>query len=505
MKKKTKFLLSLTSALLVAGNALALTGCGEGGVSGVVTGDYEVVAYNGEKVTINFYHSMGSALQDYVADCVKDFKAIYPNIDVKPTYAGNYDACRDKVATELASRRGPSLVACYPDHVSLYNTSGTVLPLDDFIKSDLKVAGTEETVGLSQAQLDDYVDYYYEEGKIFGDNKMYTLPLMKSTELLYYNATYFKENNLKVPTTWDEMEATCKTILEKETANENKCIPLGYDSGANWFITMTEQLKSGYTSDKKGDHFQFNNETNRAFVERFRTWKENQYVTTQDIFGSYTSNLFKETSKEKTKVYMCIGSSAGATYQVPTATNKVYPFEVGVAMIPQIDVESPKMIQQGPSICLFKKKNTQETAAAWLFAKFITTNIRFQANVSMKNGYTSAIKSVLDNEVYAGEEFLANVQTPIYKNEELGIEYYGNLNLQAAAVKLTMDFATKQGKDGTSYYYVSPTFVGSSKARDMMNSLMKDALTYPLSGKSAAQVIKGLFDDAEKQLKTKYN
>ena len=54
MKKTTKLLISLTSALLVAGNALALTGCGTGnGVSGINTGNAEVTAYNGEKVTIS--------------------------------------------------------------------------------------------------------------------------------------------------------------------------------------------------------------------------------------------------------------------------------------------------------------------------------------------------------------------------------------------------------------------------------------------------------------------
>ena len=274
MKKTTKFLISLTSALLVAGNALTLTGCGGGGVSGINTGNVEVTAYNGEKVTISFYHSLGSALRDIVDECIASFNEIYPNIEVSHTSFGDYDGIRDQVTTELATGRGPSLATCYPDHVALYNKAKAVLTLDDYIKSTLTVTqsdGSIEQVGLTQAQIDDYVPFYYEEGKMYGDDKMYTIPMMKSTELLYYDATYFKENNLKVPTTWDEMEATCKRILEIEAAQpggkeKNPCIPLGYDSGANWFITMTEQLNSGYTTAEKGNHFTFNNETNRAFV-----------------------------------------------------------------------------------------------------------------------------------------------------------------------------------------------------------------------------------------------
>ena len=484
MKKTTKFLISLTSALLVAGNAFALTGCGEGGVSGINTGKVEVTAYNGEKVTISFYHSLGSALRDIVDECIDSFNEIYPNITVNHTSFGDYDGIRDQVTTELATGRGPSLATCYPDHVALYNKAKAVLTLDDYIASTQTVTqkdGSTEQIGLTQAQIDDYVPFYYEEGRMYGDGLMYTLPMMKSTEVLYYDATYFKENNLKVPTTWDEMEQVCQQILDIEASQpggkaKNPCIPLGYDSGANWFITMTEQLNSGYTSNEKGNYFLFNNETNREFVERFRDWYEKGYVTTKAINNNgYTSDLFKASraadkdGQKQVRSFMCIGSSAGASYQVPTKVNGKDPFEVGVTMIPQVSKEAkPTMISQGPSICLFKKQNNQETAAAWLFAKYITTSLEYQARFSMQNGYTCAIQSVLEDEIYSSEEFLANVQgEPQYKNEELGIETYGNINLQAACVKLTMSW-----KD---YYYVSPAFVGSSQAREAMDVLIKNA------------------------------
>ena len=69
---------------------------------------------------------------------------------------------------------------------------------------------------------------------------MYTLPMSKSTEVLYYNKTFFDANGLTPPTTWDEMEALCNKIVEIDPYS----IPLGYDSENNWFITMTEQLKT---------------------------------------------------------------------------------------------------------------------------------------------------------------------------------------------------------------------------------------------------------------------
>ncbi len=491
MKKIKKLLISLTSVALAATNVLGLTSCGDNG-SHIATGDVEVVAYDGSSVDINFYHCMGQSLKAILADCIASFNELYPNIKITDTSFGDYPGVRDQITTELSAGRAPSLAYCYPDHGALYNKSKAVMTLDDHIASTLTVDhkdGTTEIMGLTQEQIDDYVPFYYDEGKIYGDGKMYTLPMLKSTELLYYNKTYFDANNLTVPTTWDEVEAVCKQILEIEDAKEgglnaNPTIPLGYDSSANWFITMTEQLGTDYTSSEKGSYFLFNNEDNYDFVKRFRGWYDKGYVTTEEIFGSYTSDLFTQTSKGKTKSYMCIGSSAGATYQRPDLNQdgKTYPFEVGVAMLPQINTEDPKMISQGPSLCIFKKDNEQEIAAAWLFAKYITTSVEYQARFSMTNGYTCAIQSVKDNSVYAN--FLTQAD-------------YG-AHLQASAVKLTMDYKN--------YYYVSPAFNGSSTARDEMATLMKNCFVQsPKSGETEDQMIERLFTEAYEKLKKKYD
>lgn len=491
MKKINKLLISLTSSLLVAGNVLALGSCGSSTVSGVNTGDVDAVAYDGSEVTIKFYHCMGAALQTILEDAIKEFNTYYPNVKVLHTSYGDYPGVRDQITKELKAGKAPSLAYCYPDHVALYQKQKAVLDLDEHIASTETITradGTTEQMGLTQAQIDDYVPFYYEEGKMYGDGKMYTLPMLKSTELMYYNKTYFEENDLEIPVTWDDVEETCEKILAIESAKDgglksNPCYPLGYDSGSNWFISMTEQLNSGYTTNEKGNYFTFNNETNQQFVGRFREWYQKGYVTTEEIFGSYTSDLFTQTDKSKTKIFMCIGSSAGATYQTPDPLqDKSYPFEVGVTMLPQENPEAPKMISQGPSICLFKKENDQETAAAWLFAKFITSTVEYQARFSMNNGYTCAIQSVKDNSVYAN--FLSKAD--------------GGAYLQASAVKLTMDF-----KD---YYFVSPAFVGSSAARDEMALLMQYCFQKtPAKGKTAADLIKSEFESSYNTLKRKYD
>ena len=401
-----------------------------------------------KKVTITFYHTMGANLRDVLDAYIEEFNKLYPNITIKHKQVGGYDDVRKTISTEITVGDQPNIAYCYPDHVALYNMSKAVQTLDVLIDADKTVVdalGNETIIGLTQAQKDDFIQGYYEEGRQFGDGKMYTLPLSKSTEVLYYNKTFFDQHGLQVPKTWDELETLCAQIK----AIDPDCIPLGYDSESNWFITMCEQLGSDYTS-ATGNNFLFNNETNRNFVKRFREWYKNGYVTTQEISGAYTSALFTMASSEVGNSYMSIGSSAGATHQRPTKNNDgSYPFEVGIATVPQVDAENPKVISQGPSLCIFKKKDPQEVLASWLFVKYLTTKVEFQAEFSMASGYIPVIKSVKENPIYAD-----------YLNKADGGDFITTLSV-------------KIGFEQEKAYYTSPAFNGSSVAREQVGFLIQ--------------------------------
>ncbi len=463
--------------------------------SSVDTPASNITPYDGSKVTISFQHTMGAKLRTVLEAAIKEFNEIYPNITVTHTYpTSDYDELRNQLFMKVSTRNTPSMAFCYPDHVALYNTMvNTVVPLNDYANSTATV-GNGEIMGLTQAQKDDYIKAFYDEGSCYGDDTMYTLPFLKSTEVLYYNKTYFRENNLplldelEAPISWTQMGELCQEIIDIEVAKAGstkiKVTPLGYDSEANWFITMTEQYGSEYIS-ATGEKFRFNNETNRTFVENFRTWFKSGYFTTKDLNGgTYTSNLFNTTAADQYKCYMCIGSTGGSSYQAPAPVNNKDPFEVGVAPIPQVDPANPKVIQQGPSVCLFQKDNPQEVAAAWLFAKFCTTSVNFQAEASIANGYTPVIKSVQENDYYKNT-FLASATST------------SNADLQAKTVKLALAQADA--------YYVSPAFDGSSSARDSLGILMRNCLAgNPKKGQSAADFIASKFQESVDSLNKKY-
>lgn len=432
-------------------------------------GNFEVPegGYDGSAVTITFYNTMGANLSAVLEAYIAEFNELYPNITVVSENVGSYDDVRDRISTEITVGNQPNIAYCYPDHVALYNLAKAVSTLDNLINSEIEVAhadGTSEILGLTAEQKADFIEGYYNEGKQFGDGLMYTMPLSKSTEVLYYNKTFFEENNLTVPTTWEEMKAVCAKIKEIDPDS----IPLGYDSESNWFITMCEQYQTPYTS-ASGDHFLFDNEENRAFVKEFNEWYQKGYLTTQTLYGAYTSGLF--TTLEGVKSYMSIGSSAGATYQRPTAdADGNYPFEVGIATIPQVDANNAKVISQGPSLCIFQKSNPQEVVASWLFVKFLTTNISFQAEFAMASGYVPVLKSVAENPIYA--EFIAKAD--------------GGKFISALSAKVCLAQSDA--------YYTSPAFNGSSEARSQVGALLTKCLA--LTGDNIDAQIAAAFEDA---------
>ena len=460
--KKKMLCISLIAIIIVS--ALAMFACNP------LSYDAEFIVpeggYDGSAVTIKFYHTMGANLSTVLDNYIPEFNKLYPNITIEHTQVGSYDDVKSQISTEISVGNQPNIAYCYPDHVALYNVAQAVVQLDNLIASTETVThedGSTEVLGLTQEQKDDFIQGYYNEGMQFGDGHMYSMPFSKSTEVLYYNKTFFETNRAtlegkgvkipgdgETPLTWDELEALCAAIKEIDPT----CIPLGYDSEANWFITMCEQLESPYTSAEEGNHFLFNNETNRAFVKRFREWHKAGYVTTQEIFGGYTSGLF--TATEGTKSYMSIGSSAGATHQRPAKVGNDYPFEVGITTIPQANASNPKVISQGPSLCIFGKDNPQEVIASWLFVKFLTTSVAFQAEFSMASGYVPVLKSVADNAIYSA--FLAKAD--------------GKEQIAALSAKICME-----QEDA---YYTSPAFNGSSQAREQVGFLMTQCLSEDL-------------------------
>ncbi len=429
----------------------------------------------GSKNEVVFYHTMGQNLRPVLQKYIAEFNKEHPEITIREESIGGYDDVRDQIITELQAGKQPAIAYCYADHVATYLRSKKVVDLNEYIN--------DPEVGLTEAQKADFIAGYYAEGTQFGDEtKMYSLPFSKSTEVMYYNKTFFEANNLSIPDHWvssgEDDKTSMEYVIKAIKAIDPDSVPLGYDSEANWFITMTEQLDTPYTAavEKVEDRFLFNNDENVAFCDVFRSWYQAGLMTTQAIYGGYTSGLFtndKANESGKTiRSYISIGSSAGATHQCPAKLDDgTYPFEVGIAEIPQANADNKKVISQGPSICMFKQSNEEINDMAWLFVKYLLTSSEFQAEFSMASGYVPVLKSTFEMPAYQ-----------VFLN--------GASNNKEGIAALSAQICMEQ----ESAYFTSPAFIGSSDARDKVGNLLVEYISAPAD--TTAEALRQLFVDA---------
>ncbi len=414
--------------------------------------------------TIVFYSSQGDSLQQITQVAINNFEAKFPGWKVEHVQVGGYDDVKEKVISDFQGKQQPDLAYCYADHVAQYLQTSKVIDLNTLINSTATVKGAndvEYAVGYTQEEVADFVQGYYKEGLAsnygdyakygYSENAMLTLPFVKSTELMYYNKTALDALGLQPATTWDELWTQAKYLrAEYPTAT-----PLGYDSEANWFITMCEQNGWGYTS-ANAPHYLFNNDNTTAWLEKLNEYYGKGYVTTQQEYGAYTSALFTK-GTDGGAIY-CIGSSGGASHQNPGNA-----FEWGIAPIPGSVREDGSInnaaISQGPSLVMFEAGNGVENVdekkiMTFMFIKELL-DPTFQAAFAKESGYNPSRNSVYEIEDYA--------------------EHMAGKDITAVAARIAASMSDR--------FFTSPAFIGSSTARTQVGNVV----LYTLKGSKSAQ------------------
>ena len=472
MKKIFKSIKTLILVLILGITVMALSACGS--------------VDNSKKII--FYHTMGDSLQQVLQTATEKFALKFPGWTVEHTQVGGYDDVKSAVVADLQGQTQPSLAYCYADHVAQYLTTKKVVDMSKFINSTEQITYTAytyemdgddfkldedgnkivasiseatETVGYTAEEIADFVRGYYNEGFAtnyadfekygYSTNSILTLTFVKSTELVYYNKTALKaagitdaDGKAKAPETWDELWADAEILKRKYPEGT----PVGYDSEANWFITMCEQNGWGYTSASE-PHYLFNGAKQAEWLGKLADLYDKGLLTSQNAYGSYTSNLFKKGAE--TGVVFSIGSSGGANHQKPDEGT----FEWGVARVPGSVQEDGsvvyKAISQGPSLCMFYEDcdNSEEKALmTWEFVK-ILLEPEFLAAFSIASGYNPPRESTFD--------------IPEYENHLSG----SSITAAAARVASTM----------VNDFFTSPAFVGSSTARTQVGNVLVYAMT----------------------------
>lgn len=156
-----------------------------------------------------------------------------------------------------------------------------------------------------------------------------------------------------------------------------------------------------------------------------------------------------------------IDSTAGATWMgtdaplLDISEESVVEFETEVMPIPQFDPANPRMISQGPSVCIFNKSDPQEVLASWLFAQYLLTN-EVQIAYSETEGYVPVTSKAQSSAEY--QDYLSRCG-------EDNARYY---EIKIRAAKLLLDNVENT--------FVTPVFNGSASLRDAAGQLIEETV-----------------------------
>lgn len=128
-------------------------------------------------------------------------------------------------------------------------------------------------------------------------------------------------------------------------------------------------------------------------------------------------------------------------------------FETVVMPIPQFNPKEPKMISQGPSVCVFNKRDSQEVLASWIFAQFLLTN-DIQNAYAGTEGYVPVTKKAQESEAY--QDYLSRC------GEDNDMYY--DIKIKASQLLL----------DNTENTFVTAVFNGSTSLRNAAGQLIEN-------------------------------
>ncbi len=478
---KIKSIFVAISTLLVSGGLIA---CGGGDSVTPVehitfSHDYtDVAANSGSSVNIEFWHTNGKSVVDELEVAASDFAKIVKerdNVTVKVNfgYQGNYDDLKVKVNKSFSASTTPTITYTYPDHVADYlalqdsDKKDYVVNLEDLIDNSKLGFGKQAEYGDGAAS--DFVESFYNEGSSYVTKGIYSLPFMKSTEVMYYNESVLLQE-AGVPKfhpevtdsetlkdflnglDWDSFMTLAAQLKESLIASgdaPNMVAPVYYDSDANLFISQLYQSKVPYLSIKDGaGMIDFDNKDARNLVKQLRANYDDGLILTKGTNeDKYGSDYFK-----KVQSLFNIGSSGGAGYSSPQGGS----FTTGVCTVPAKGTKA--YVSQGPNITFLRNpgiseaENNLRIRYGWEFIKYLTS------------GETNAVLCCRGSEGYVPVR-KSSYETDYYKATVSS----DDSNIINQAMKVVVD-------DIKGRYLVTPNFKGSATARIQAGSIVSYVL-----------------------------
>ncbi len=317
-------------------------------------------------VKIVYWRSLTGVAGEAQEDLVARFNESQDKVVVEAQFQGAYAELLQKLLAALAAGELPDLVLLDSPFVTLFAKDGALVNLDPFVKSDK-----------SDFDLKDFIPGLMADG--YYEGKLYALPLMRSTPLLYVNGDMFAKAGLprRAPKTWDEFREFSKKVTKFDAAGQPIQQGAGFTMGqtsAHWYFQGAVYSFGGLVSDEDfGIHL-----TEDPAIKLATLWQDMVFKDKTAIPSNSHDDFLNK------KVAMVFGSTGSMGNLLNRAD-----FEVIPAFMPK---QEKNLVPVGGSVIAMTSTDKKRQEAAWEFMKFMT-NAQSNSHIVIKTGYMPISKS----------------------------------------------------------------------------------------------------------------
>ncbi len=372
----------LSALLCVAALAFSLVGCG-----------LKSSLNPNAPVTLTIWHVYGNQTESPFNDTIENFnattgkeKGVYVSVTAIIDSESIDGALDDSANNAPGAAELPDLFTAYPRVAESIGTERL----------------TDWNEIYSEEELSVFVDDFLTEGNI--DDKQLTLPIAKSTEVLFVNKTLF--DRFCEDTGYTEADfATFDSLFEMATAYYDRSggkSLIQYDDFYNYFLINTAAKGGELVRSSKL------NCTSKEFESVFIPVAKAAIHGGVSLYDNYATDLWKTGD-----VISYIGSSAGILYardDVTYADNSTEDIEITVLPYPVFEGAQPTVMQRGVTLFAHNTENAQKNEAIKVFVDYLTekeVNIDFVTKAGYIPGTTEAFEGLFAD--------LDRVENPKYR------------------------------------------------------------------------------------------
>ena len=402
---------------------------------------------------ITFWHPFDQGIENTVQHKIAEFEEMYEeanNVDIQINfvYQGDYNILQDKVVKGFVVGNTPTIAVAYPDNVADYlsletDTTKFVYNLEPFFNDPEIGFDKQEEFNPSLKGTDDFVPSFLDEGQHYIKEGTYSLPLMKSSEVLLYNSTilelvlrdYLKEEIVNVDEymnsiSWDEFINLLRfTSINLDKYGDGLITPMVFDSEANLYIEQSFQRDIPYISMENGvGSVAFNNSEAKAMVQELKAYYDEGLFLTKGTNNTYYSG---ETLRKEECIFMVCSTEKFGYFDYDFTGG----FETGIAKVPNVakDEDHTKYASQGVTLTILKnsmltnEENDARARIAWQLIKYLTSeDVNIDICLSSSGSYAPVRESCYTNELYTSyleeSDFLPRCAKVV--SEEINGDYF---------------------------------------------------------------------------------